>query len=222
MSARLPWTREHPARRALEQGVHALTDTELVALVATPRGVADLEHARRLLQAHGGLRGLLDGHHLGPRGGAGTSPSVAARLAACRELMQRYLRAPLQRGDSFLQSQATERFLVARLGGQRQEVFACLFLDARNRLLHFREMFHGTIDGASVHPREVVRAALEINAAALIVAHNHPSGEPEPSAADRAITQRLRQAAELVDVRLLDHFVVGGTEAVSFAERGWL
>ena len=102
------------------------------------------------------------------------------------------------------------------------EVFACLFLDARNRVISFDEMFHGTIDGASVHPREIVRRAIQRNAAGLIVAHNHPSGVAEPSRADRALTRRLRDAVELVDVRLLDHVVVGDGEVVSFAERGWL
>ena len=102
------------------------------------------------------------------------------------------------------------------------EVFACLYLDNRHRVLHFEELFRGTIDGASVHPREVVKAALHRNAAAVILAHNHPSGVAEPSAADRQITERLKSALQLVEIRVLDHLVVGDQDCVSFAERGWL
>ena len=217
------WPGEHPARRALERGADCLTDAELVALASSPRLAVDaVSEARVLLQTCGGLRELLDAAaaNLGVLPGA--SPARLARLSACRELARRYLAAPLRRGDVLQHAGDTRRFVLAQLGGRRQEIFAALFLDARNRLLHYEEMFRGTIDGASVHPREVVRTALEVNAAALIVAHNHPSGEPEPSAADRAITERLRLAVDLVDVRLLDHLVVGDVNAVSFAERGWL
>jgi DNA repair protein RadC len=116
----------------------------------------------------------------------------------------------------------TRRFLSAQLRHHPYEVFACLFLDNRNRVIAFEELFRGTINGASVHPREVMRRTLEHNAAALILAHNHPSGVAEPSHSDRQLTERLKQALELVDVRVLDHIVVGDGQQVSFAERGWL
>ena len=126
-----------------------------------------------------------------------------------------------RKGEALGSPGDTARYLQSKLSHYEREVFCCLFLDTRNRVIAFDAMFFGTIDGATVHPREVVKRALHHNAAALIVAHNHPSGVSEPSRADRALTKRLRDAVELVDVRLLDHFVVG-EEVVSFAERGWL
>lgn len=128
----------------------------------------------------------------------------------------------MQRGATFKNPADTRAFFQAKLGGLDREVFAAAYLDARHRLIDYVELFHGTIDGAEVHPREVVRQALRCNAAAVLVAHNHPSGTAEPSAADRAVTARLKQALALVDLRLLDHIVVGGTQTSSLAERGWL
>ena len=126
----------------------------------------------------------------------------------------------MQRGASFVNPEESGRFFMDKLGGLEREVFAAVFLDTRHRLIEYAELFQGTIDGAEVHPREVVRQALRCNAAAVLVAHNHPSGTVEPSAADRAVTARLKQALALVDVRLLDHVVVGGTETASMAARG--
>ena len=126
----------------------------------------------------------------------------------------------MQRGASFTSPAAVKEYLCAKLAGFEHEVFAVLFLDTRHRLIEYAEMFQGTIDSAEVHPREVVKAALRHNAAAVIVSHNHPSGNPEPSAADQALTQRLREALGLVDVRVLDHVIVAGNATASFAERG--
>ena len=126
----------------------------------------------------------------------------------------------MQRGDSFGDPRASSAFFLAKLAGLEREVFAAVMLDTRHRMIEYVELFQGTIDGAEVHPREVVRRALRCNAAALIVAHNHPSGSTDPSAADRAVTSRLKQALALVDVRLLDHIVVGGTKATSMAALG--
>ena len=126
----------------------------------------------------------------------------------------------MQRGASFTSPVAVKEYLCAKLAGYEHEVFAVLFLDAQHRLIEYVEMFRGTIDSASVHPREVVKEALRLNAAAVIVSHNHPSGNPEPSAADRALTQRLKESLALVDVRTLDHIVVAGSSTTSFAERG--
>ena len=126
----------------------------------------------------------------------------------------------MQRGASFTSPAAVKEYLCTKLGGFEHEVFAVLFLDTQHRLIEYAAMFQGTIDSAEVHPREVVKAALRHNAAAVIVSHNHPSGNPEPSAADQALTQRLREALGLVDVRVLDHVIVAGNATASFAERG--
>jgi len=123
---------------------------------------------------------------------------------------------------SFVGVQDTKNFLVLKLAGKKHEVFSALFLDNKHRLIQFSEIFRGTIDGCSVHPREVVRLSLQCNAAAVIFAHNHPSGVAEPSQADVRITDKLKQSLDLIDVRMLDHYVIGGTEVVSFAERGFL
>lgn len=139
-------------------------------------------------------------------------------LAAAREAIQ----TKFQRGASFTSTDVVKEYLTAKLVGLESEVFAVLFLDSQHRLIEYVEMFQGTIDGAAVYPREVAKAALRLNAAAVIFAHNHPSGNPEPSSADKSITKRLTDALALLDVRALDHIVVGGEIAVSFAERGLL
>ncbi|MEZ8105848.1 MULTISPECIES: RadC family protein [Vibrio] len=125
------------------------------------------------------------------------------------------------RGDALISPNATKEYVRCKLGSYEREVFALLLLDNQNRLIEFKELFHGTVDAASVYPREVVKAVLEVNAAAVIMAHNHPSGDSTPSQADRRITERLKDALALVDVRVLDHIVTGET-CTSFAERGWL
>lgn len=141
-----------------------------------------------------------------------------AVLAAARRIVD----ARTQRGMSFTDPQVAARFFQDKLVGAEREIFAAVLLDTRHRLIHYAELFYGSIDGAEVHPREVVKQVLRLNAAAIIRAHNHPSGDAEPSAADRAVTARLKQALALLDVRLLDHVVVGGRQTVSMAERGWL
>ena len=137
-------------------------------------------------------------------------------LEAARQAIER----KMQRGTSFTSPAAVKEYLRAKLAGLEHEVFAVLFMDTQHRLIEYAEMFRGTIDGASVYPRELVKEALRLNAAAVIVSHNHPSGNPEPSGADRALTQRLKEALGLVDVRMLDHVIVAGTDTTSFAERG--
>ncbi|MCD9006394.1 DNA repair protein RadC [Luteimonas sp. XNQY3] len=139
-------------------------------------------------------------------------------LEAARQVIEQ----KMQRGEAFTSPAAVKDYLRAKLAGFEHEVFAVLFLDTRHRLIEYREMFRGTIDGASVYPREVVKEALRCNAAAVIVSHNHPSGNPEPSAADRVLTARIKQALGLVDVRVLDHVIVAGDTTASFAERGLL
>lgn len=128
----------------------------------------------------------------------------------------------MQRGTLFSDPSIAGNFFRDKLAGLQREVFAAVFLDTRHRLIEYAELFFGSVDGAEVHPRELVRQALLLNSAAVVVAHNHPSGEPEPSAADRALTSRLKQALSLIDVRLLDHFVVGAHAPLSMAARGWV
>jgi DNA repair protein RadC len=143
-----------------------------------------------------------------------------AQVQAAAELSRRQLSESLRAGPVLASPKATRDFLTARLRDLEHEVFCCLYLDKRHRLIQFEELFRGTIDGASVHPREIVKLALRRNAAAVIVAHNHPSGVAEPSQADELITQRVKEALSLVDIRLLDHIIVGEGVSVSLAERG--
>jgi len=214
---------ERPRERLLAHGARALTDAELLAIFLRTgvAGQSAVDLARELLAHWGGLRGLLTADREAFCSVRGLGDAKYAQLQAVLEMARRHLGESLQRGATMENPDVTCRWLSAHLRDRPREVFACLFLDTRHRLLHYAELFHGTIDGASVHPREVVRAALSHNAAAVIVAHNHPSGVAEPSQADVQITRRLREALALVDVRLLDHVVVGD-ECVSLARRGLL
>ena len=213
---------ERPREKLLSRGAGALSDAELLAIflrIGIPgRSAVDL--ARDLLQQYGGLRQLLEADQASFCKGPGLGPAKYAQLQAVLEMGRRYLEETLQRGDALQSAADTRRYLVAQLRHQPHEVFACLFLDNRHRVINFEELFYGTIDGASVHPRQVVKRALYHNAAALILAHNHPSGVAEPSRADEQITLRLQEALSLIDVRVLDHFIIGDGECVSFAERG--
>jgi DNA repair protein RadC len=185
-------------------------------------GKSAVDLARELLARFGGLRGLLSADAAALCACPGLGPAKYAQLQAALEMARRHLGEQITRGDALSDPAATRRFLQARLRDRAHEIFACLYLDNQHRVLGFEELFRGTLDGASVYPREVVKAALKHNAAALIFAHNHPSGVAEPSAADRSLTQRLRAALALVDIRVLDHLVVGDGEITSLAERGWL
>ncbi len=215
---------ERPREKLLARGAATLSDAELLAIFLGSglRGSDAVQTSRELLQGFGPLRALLDRQPGDLAKLPGLGPARACQLAAALELGQRHLAAELERGTALTDPLAAGRYFAQRLRARPHEVFAALFLDNRHRALAFEELFTGTIDGAEVHPREVVRRALAHNAAALIVAHNHPSGNREPSAADRAVTARLKQALALVDIRLLDHFVIGDGAPVSLAERGWL
>jgi len=215
---------ERPREKLLARGPGALSDAELLAIflrTGVP-GRTAVDLARDLLRRFGGLRGLLAAERASLCAAPGLGPAKYAQLQAAVEMARRHLYEGLERGAPITSPLAARDFLLARLRDRPHEVFAMLFLDSRHRVIEFRELFRGTVDGASVHPREVVRAALACNAAAAIAAHNHPSGVAEPSAADAGITQRLREALALVDVRLLDHLVVGDGVVVSLAERGLL
>ncbi|TWI13631.1 RadC family protein [Aerolutibacter ruishenii] len=215
---------ERPREKLLARGAGALSDAELLAIFLGSglRGRDAVATARDLLAAHGPLRPLLERSPNALAKLPGLGPARACALAAALELGHRHLCAELQRGETMTDPQAAGRYFAQRLRGRPHEVFAVLFLDTRHRALGFEELFQGTLDGAEVHPRVVVQRALALNAAAVIVGHNHPSGNPEPSAADRAVTARLKQALALVDLRLLDHFVIADGPPVSLAARGWV
>jgi DNA repair protein RadC len=213
---------ERPREKLLARGPQALSDAELLAIFLRTgtRGKTAVDLARALLTEFDGLRGLFAAGRHRVCAAAGLGPAKYALLQAVLEMARRHLGEALQRGRALTDPSATRNYLISRLRDLSQEVFCCLYLDNRHRVITFEELFHGTLDGASVHPREVVRQALAHNAAALIFAHNHPSGVAEPSDADRRLTRRLKDALALVDIRVLDHFVVGDGDAVSFAERG--
>jgi DNA repair protein RadC len=215
---------ERPRERMLRKGPAVLADAELLAIFLGSglRGESAVALGQRLLAEAGGLRGLLDADAAALARRRGLGPARACRLLAALELSRRHLAAELARGAALGDPGRAGQYLSSRLRGLPHEVFAALFLDTRHRLIACEELFRGTLDGAEVHPREVVRRCLAHNAAAVILGHNHPSGHPEPSAADRAVTQRLKQALALVEVRLLDHFVIGDGAACSMAERGWV
>jgi len=213
---------ERPREKLLARGPSALSDAELLAVLfgCGARGASAVDVGRSLLLRYHSLRGLL-------QTGAGAAaadlgPRRTGILQAALELARRHYGEALKAGPALETPQATRAFLMAQLRDRPYEVFCCLHLDNRHRLIAFDELFRGTIDGASVHPREVVRQALARNAAAVILAHNHPSGVAEPSQADELITARLRDALALVDIRVLDHLVVGDTRCTSFAEQGLL
>lgn len=181
-----------------------------------------LELCARLLQRFGGLHGLLTAPRAAILAERGVGAATAAQLLALPAIGRRYFESAVQPGQAIRSPVDTATFLLSRLRHLEHERFCCLYLDNRHRVLKFDELFRGTIDGTSVYPREVVKEALRVNAAALIVAHNHPSGVAEPSGADERITQTLKAALDLVGVRLLDHVIVGGGNSVSLASRGLL
>jgi DNA repair protein RadC len=213
---------ERPREKLLARGPDTLTDAELLAILLRTgtRGRTAVDLARDLLNEFRGLRALIeaDANAVCKFKGLGRTKYVAIRAAI--ELARRYLEAGLQKQDVLTNPKSTRDYLTSQLRAYPHEVFACLFLDNRHHILSFDKMFNGTIDGASVYPREVVKRALSHNAAAVIFAHNHPSGIAEPSNADISLTRRLKTALELVDIRVLDHFIIGNQQAVSFAERG--
>ena len=215
---------EQPREKLVKQGSSVLSDAELLALLLGQgiKGHSAVSLARRLIKNYGSLRGLCDASHKSLCKQPGLGLSGYGKIQATLELGRRYLFETISRGNAFENPTITRRYLSAKLRHHGHEVFGVLFLDNAHRVIAFEELFHGTINGASVHPRVVLQRALAHNAAAVIFAHNHPSGVAEPSDADKQITDTLCQVLLLVDIRVLDHFVIGETEAVSFAERGLL
>lgn len=212
---------ERPRERLLQQGAGSLSDAELLAvLLRTGRkGTSAIQMGHELLEQYSGLAGLLS-YNSKDKSIKGLGPAKRAQLSAALELSRRCLAQSLKKGDALNSPQQTRRYLQSELAGEANEVFAALFLDTRHRVISLEKLFNGTIDGASVHPRVVVQRALATNAAAVIFCHNHPSGVAEPSVSDEAITQTLKEALALVDVRVLDHIIVASNQTVSLAERG--
>ena len=213
---------ERPRERLLTKGAESLSDAELLAIFLRVgvRGKSAVELARDLLQRFGGLRGLLTVQREAFCAEHGLGNAKFAQLQAVLEMARRHLAESWNRGESLESPRRVAEYLRSSLRDRAREVFAVLFLDQRHRVLRFEEMFQGTIDSASVHIREVAKRALELNAAALIVAHNHPSGVAEPSVADLQLTRRLEDALRLFDLRLLDHFIIGDGEPLSLREAG--
>ena len=222
MTTRHPPDAERPREKLLARGAHALSDAELlgVLLGSGVRGCSAVELARALIGEFGSLRELMNAERARFRARCGIGPARYAVLKAALELARRHFREALRVGPALAAPETTRSFLLAQLRDRPYEVFCCLYLDNRHRLLAFEELFRGTIDRAGVHPREVLRQTLAHNAAAVIFAHNHPSGVLEPSQADELITRRLRDALALIDVRVLDHFIIGDGTCFSFSEAG--
>lgn len=215
---------ERPREKLLQRGAKALTDAELLAIflrVGVP-GKSAVDMARELLAEFGSLQALLNAEQARFCESHGLGPAKYVQLQAVLEMAQRHFAEILQRGNALTSPDITRAYLSAQIRGLSYEVFCCLFLDNQHRVISWEELFRGTIDGASVYPREVAKRALFHNAAAVIFAHNHPSGINEPSQADKHITDKLKQALGLFDIRVLDHFIVGDGSPYSFAEHGLL
>ena len=215
---------EGPREKLLLKGAVHLSDAELLAVILR-NGLAGqnaVDLARNMIHQFGGLRSLLSAPKSQVCKLAGVGPVKYAQLQAAAEISKRIAHENLQRGQILTNPDLTRDYLMRQLADRSYEVFALLLLDTQHRVIQFVELFRGTIDSASVYPREVVSLVLEKKAAAVIVCHNHPSGIAEPSQADRRITERIKNALATIDVSLLDHMVVGDQEIVSFAERGWI
>ncbi len=213
-----------PREKLLARGAGALADAELLALLLRTGivGTGVLQLAQSLLDRFGGLAGLLHADVDGLKAVKGLGPAKRAEIAAVLEIARRVLAQRLTEQPMFVQPQAVKDYLRLQLAALDHEAFCVMFLDVQHRLLAFETLFRGTLAHTAVHPREVVKRAMALNAAAVVLAHNHPSGVAEPSRADELITQSLRQALMLVDVKVIDHVVVGAGGTVSFAERGLL
>jgi len=215
---------ERPRERLLKEGAQALSDAELLAIFLRVgvRGKSAVDLARDLVLEFGGLRGLFFASREECTRVKGLGDAKYAQLQAVLEMSRRALAEEMRKRDALSSPTAVRDYLRLKLAGLPHEVFLAVFLDAQNRVLESEELFRGTLTQTSVYPREVVKRALARNAAGVILAHNHPSGVAEPSQADRWLTEQLKSALALVDVRVLDHFVVAGDRSLSFAERGLL
>jgi DNA repair protein RadC len=214
---------DRPTVKLLNRGTVALSDTELLAVLLRTgsKSASSVDLARALITEKGSLSGVLASGDA-VLSGIAVTPEQQARLAAVVELARRALRETIDRGSALSSPQAVRDYLRLKIQNREHEVFVAVFLSAQNRVVEVEELFRGTLTQTSVFPREIVKRALFHNAAAIIFAHNHPSGVAEPSRADEALTQTLKHTLALVDVKVLDHFVIGADSAMSFAERGLL
>ena len=214
---------ERPRERLLAHGAAALSDAELLALFLRTgiRGKSAVELARELLACFNGLGGLM-ASPANLQDVKGLGPAKTAQLVAVMEVAKRCLRQDLQSGGALTSPGAVRDYLRLAIAEREHEVFVCLWLDAQHRVTSCEELFRGTLTQTSVYPREIVKAALRANAAAVIFAHNHPSGVAQPSQADELLTRNLKEALALVEIKVLDHFIVAGSQTLSFAERGLL
>ena len=215
---------ERPREKLLEQGSASLSDAELLAIFLRTgvSGKSAVDLARHLLAEFGSLRALLEADLNAFCRQLGLGPAKFSQLQAVLEMGRRHLAERLRRDSALESPQAVRDYLKSLLRHEPHEVFGCLFMDSKHRMLAFEVLFRGSIDSASVYPRQVVKRALAHNAAAVIFCHNHPSGITEPSQADRTLTQRLIEALDLIEVRVLDHFIVGDGEPLSMVEYGWM
>lgn len=215
---------ERPREKLLSRGAASLSDAELLSIILRTgmRHCNATDLARNLLRQFSSLSRLVDASIAELSATKGLGPGKCAQLKASMELARRYLEGQIREGEVLTSSRQTRDFLASRLKGYPHEVFSCLFLDCRHRMICFEELFKGTVDATHVHPREVVRRAITHNAAAVIFCHNHPSGVPEPSHEDKVLTEKLRDVLDVIDVRVLDHIVVGDGQTTSFSERGLL
>jgi DNA repair protein RadC len=215
---------ERPREKLLARGPESLSDAELLAIflrVGT-RGRSAIDLGRELINCFGSIRALLSATAKDMASVPGVGPAKCAQLKAAIELGRRSLAETARESDALCSPQAVRDYLRLSLAEREHEVFVAVFLDAQNRVIEIEELFRGTLTQTSVYPREVVKSALGHNAAGVILAHNHPSGVAEPSQADRSLTETLKRALSTVDIRVLDHFIVGRGSALSFAERGLL
>ncbi|WP_409315920.1 RadC family protein [Pseudomonas sp. KCJK9016] len=215
---------ERPREKLLEQGSGSLSDAELLAIFLRTgvAGKSAVDLARHLLNQFGSLRALLEADLGAFSEQLGLGPAKFAQLQAVLEMGRRHLAERMRQKTALENPQVVRDYLKAMLRHEPHEVFGCLFLDSKHQVLTFEPLFRGSIDNTAVHPREVVKRSLANNAAAVILCHNHPSGNSDPSQADRLLTKRLQKALELIDVRVLDHFIVGDGEPLSMAECGWM
>jgi DNA repair protein RadC len=215
---------ERPREKLLKNGAYSLSDAELLAIflrVGTP-GKTALDLARELIVHYGNLKSLLAAKQHDFCAFPGMGPAKYVQLQASLEMSKRYFHDEMRENDAITNPEATKQFLLRALTNKKHEVFACLYLNNQHQILAFEELFQGTLDAASVYPREVLRHVIEKGAAAVIFCHNHPSGSTVASQADIQLTNRLTQALALIDVRVLDHMIVAGNQVVSFAEQGLL
>lgn len=215
---------ERPREKLLEHGSSSLSDAELLAIFLRTgvSGKSAVDLARHLLNEFGSLRALLEADLSSFCRPLGLGPAKFTQLQAVLEMSRRHLAEHLRRDCALESPQAVRDFLTSQVRHEPHEVFGCLFMDTKHRMLAFEVLFRGSIDSASVYPRQVVKRALAHNAAAVIFCHNHPSGISLPSEADRTLTQRLTEALDLIEVRVLDHFIVGEGQPLSMVEHGWM